>query len=278
MDLIEALKQYRVAADAYRTRSPYSGEGVAAELALYRARYELAQVSSVLGAPFLTALANYELGGGDGKSDRAFACDKAFLTLLEQLQEQHPEKWSLAHTSSPPAVQANKEDPGLTPSSDQAGDLARCAIACPRWQWKTGMTCARLEPDDGQRIVVIGRRMAGVLDPCWSQFPCIAKGDPHRFGVRWIALNRVEVLNRWLPDFADGPTVGGLLTLVREAWNDNRLVAIYCEAANPGQSEGWAVQRADNRLPIAGGDYASEVAALLAALEAAPEHQTREAP
>jgi hypothetical protein len=250
MDLIEALKQYRVAADAYRTRSPYSGEGVAAELALYRARYGLAQVSGFLGAPFLAALANYELGGGDGKSDRAFACDKAFLTLIEQLQKQHPEEWSLAHASSPPTVQANKEDPGLTPSSDQAGDLARRAVACPRWRWLPGARAYYTnEGPDFQRVVADDEG-DGTIEP------------------------GVEAL----PDLDDPATLGCLLRLVREAWDDDRLVAIYCEAANPGQSEGWAVQRADNRLPIAGGDYASEVAALLAALEAAPEHHTREAP
>ena len=72
------------------------------------------------------------------------------------------------------------------------------------------------------------------------------------------------------PDLADPATLGCLLALVREAWGDSRLVAIFCEAANPGQSEGWAVQTADNRLPVAGDDYPSEAEALVAALEAAP--------
>jgi hypothetical protein len=72
-----------------------------------------------------------------------------------------------------------------------------------------------------------------------------------------------------LPDLADAATTGVLLALVREAWGDPRLVAIYCEAANPGQSEGWAVQCADNRLPLAG-EHLTEAEALVAALEAAP--------
>ena len=73
-----------------------------------------------------------------------------------------------------------------------------------------------------------------------------------------------------VPDLSDPATLGGLLALVREAWGDPRLAAIFCEAANAGQSEGWAVQPADNRLPVAGEDYPTEAAALVAALEAAP--------
>jgi hypothetical protein len=73
-----------------------------------------------------------------------------------------------------------------------------------------------------------------------------------------------------LPDLSDPATLGCMLALVREAWDDPRLVAIYCEAWNLGQSEGWAVQCTDNRLPVAGEDYPSEAEALVAALEGAP--------
>jgi hypothetical protein len=80
-----------------------------------------------------------------------------------------------------------------------------------------------------------------------------------------------DALARMVPDLTDPATLGCLLTLVREAWGDPRLVVIYHgEAAYPGQSEGWAVQCADNRLPVAGEDYPSEGEALVAALEAAP--------
>ncbi len=72
-----------------------------------------------------------------------------------------------------------------------------------------------------------------------------------------------------LPDLTDPATLGCLLQLVRDAWGDPRLVAIYCEPAHPGQSEGWAVQSADNRLSVAGENYENEAAALVAALEAA---------
>ena len=73
-----------------------------------------------------------------------------------------------------------------------------------------------------------------------------------------------------LPDLTDPATLGCLLALVREAWGDPRLVAIYCEPAHPGQSEGWAVQRADNRMPVVGEDHATEAEALVAALEVGP--------
>ncbi len=123
-------------------------------------------------------------------------------------------------------------------------DLARRAVACKGWRWMAGMGVRR-----------------------WSNYD-----------VRWH-MNRVSTLAErgtfwlsegWLPDLTDPATLGCLLALVRQAWSDPRLVAIYCEPAHPGQSEGWAVQTADNRLPVAGEDHETEAAALVAALEAAP--------
>lgn len=123
--------------------------------------------------------------------------------------------------------------------------LARRAVACPGWKWMPGMLAiGRHVP--GLRLVEINDGGDALNEPS-------ASGGP-----------------LWLPDLADPATLGCLLALVREKHGDPRLVAIYCEAANPGQSEGWAVQCADNRLPIAGGDYATEAEALVAALECAP--------
>jgi hypothetical protein len=116
-------------------------------------------------------------------------------------------------------------------------DFARRAVACQRWRWVPGM---RWWTDDDH----------GRLDD---------------FQPEYMARPTDA-----LPDLSDAATLGCLLALVREAWGDPRLVAIYCEAAHAGQSEGWAVQTADNRLPVAGEDHETEAAALVAALEAAP--------
>lgn len=133
--------------------------------------------------------------------------------------------------------------PGSGAMTPDLIDLSRRAVTCPRFRWMPGMGVTR-----------------------WSGY----------YGV--AATTRVSVAERdtlwlaegWLPDLSDPATLGTMIALVREAWRDPRLVAIYCEAANPGQSEGWAVQAADNRMPVAGEDYETEAAALVAALEKAP--------
>ena len=121
-------------------------------------------------------------------------------------------------------------------------DLARRAVACKGWRWRPGMRY--LVPRTSPLESIAGR------------VPDLTRGWTRPPGM--------------LSDLTDPATLGCLLALVREAWGDPRLVAIYCEAAHPGQSEGWAVQCADNRLPVAGEDYPSEAEALVAALEAAP--------
>jgi hypothetical protein len=131
-----------------------------------------------------------------------------------------------------------------------AEDLARRAVACKGWRWMPGM-------------LTLPFRESGPDSPvCHPAWRVIYDG---RSGPYANPKN-----NDAPPDLTDPATLGCLLALVREAWGDPRLVAICCEAAHPGQSEGWAVQAADGRLPVAGEDYPSEVAALVAALEAAP--------
>ena len=119
--------------------------------------------------------------------------------------------------------------------------LARRAVACPRWRW-----------------------MPGILAIEWPAPGMGLTRRPMRVDDGWPDVGV------YLPDLADPATLGCLTALVREAWGDPRLVAIYCEAANPGQSEGWAVQCADNRLPVVGEDHATEAEALVAALEVGP--------
>lgn len=127
--------------------------------------------------------------------------------------------------------------------------LSQRLVACKGFRWLSGMLI--LDHGPGVRF-------------CWAD-------DTYLNGVAaeggaWMRVRRGTAL----PDLADPATLGCLLALVREAWANPRLVAIYCEPAHPGQSEGWAVQAADNRLPVAGEDYGSEAEALVAALETAP--------
>ena len=119
-------------------------------------------------------------------------------------------------------------------------DLARRAVAAPKWKWMPGMRSVAYRQAPLEPVV-------------------------HRIGE----LKSTPYPGS-LPDLTDPATLGCLLALVREALGHPRLVAIYCEPAHPGQSEGWAVQAADNRMPVAGEDYATEAEALVAALEAAP--------
>ena len=116
--------------------------------------------------------------------------------------------------------------------------LARRAVACPRWRWMPGMAYE----ERGRKCRVDESYLASARED-WHHGCTLVVDDP--------------------------ATLGCLLALVREAWGDPRLVAIYCEPAHPGQSEGWAVQCADNRLPVAGEDHETEAEALVAALEAA---------
>ena len=67
-----------------------------------------------------------------------------------------------------------------------------------------------------------------------------------------------------LPDLADPATLGCLLALVRDAWNDPDLVT----RKSPQYDErGWTVESSRGFVSIG---QTAEAAALVAALEAAP--------
>ena len=128
---------------------------------------------------------------------------------------------------------------------DTPPSLAKRLVNCRHFRWLPGML---VRYGDGK---------------AWYR---LTDGDGFGMPFKHVPPNPRDA---W-PDLTDPATLGCLLALAREAWGNLRLVAIYCEAANPGQSEGWAVQVADNRLPVPGEDYATEAEALVAALEAAP--------
>lgn len=103
-------------------------------------------------------------------------------------------------------------------------ELAKRAVACKHWRWMPGMLI-----DDGTRLSVpLPDRMLSTLDV--------------------------------MPDLTDPATLGCLLALVREAWNDPHLYV-------GRRIVGWGVCR-----PMHGCAHRrdTEVDALVAALEAAP--------
>lgn len=141
-------------------------------------------------------------------------------------------------------------------------DIARRAVACKHWHWLPGMRAIGKYPNNPVRIHNFGENVQDLDD--------MEAADTF---LRWqqpIIHGDCGYDGPYLPDLSDPATLGCVLALVRDAWGDPRLVAIYCEPAHPGQSEGWAVQAADNRLPVAGGDHAREAEALVIALERAP--------
>lgn len=134
-------------------------------------------------------------------------------------------------------------------------DLARRAVACPRWRWMEGMREAT------------GCR-AGLISPdgmVQASTHRSGKGQP-RAVVHVVDIGGSN--NGWaraLPDLDDPATVGCLLALVREAWGDPLLHVQWSWTWS-----GWYVYGAHPRLPGLLGRHGSEAAALVAALESAP--------
>lgn len=130
-------------------------------------------------------------------------------------------------------------------------DLARRAVACPRWRWLPGMLTTT-----GYLITVADPSgAAGVqADDWWPK----ARGLEQWSGLAPWARGEI------LPDLTDPATVGALLALVREAWGCPHLSVV-------GTSEDWRIDAAGGPVGIRDlHSYPSEAAALVAALEAAP--------
>ena len=130
-------------------------------------------------------------------------------------------------------------------------DLARRAVACKGWQWLPGMLS--LADDEGRRWRLVGRGRrppALVLEDAGNP---IARrhGDAPRRSPR-------PELGELLPDLTDPCTLGGLLSLVREAWSE------WYAAGGSGEPPMRATPGAP--LPSA----RDSAAALVAALGSAP--------
>lgn len=116
-------------------------------------------------------------------------------------------------------------------------ELAKRAVACKHWRWMPGMLIAA--DDDIDRV-------------------CIAWED----GM--LECRDIEIIGDQiadvLPDLDDPATLGCLLALVRQAWDEPTLfVQAYGSI--------WSVCNEDGDLLT---DYSTESLALVAALEAAP--------
>lgn len=120
--------------------------------------------------------------------------------------------------------------------------LARRALDCAGWQWMAGMLALSNERSIWIRVV-----------------------DPP-----------MEKLHDCFPDLSDPATLGCLLTLVREAWNDPTLGLFAARGGRSGRpARVWSFGGSRPRRrgwdkSIASAFFGSEMEALVSALEAAP--------
>ena len=131
-------------------------------------------------------------------------------------------------------------------------ELARRAVACRHWRWMPGMLA---------------------LDSCNEEHP--ARVIDARRSVVYEdndgAIHEGVVSRSDLPDLTDPATLGCLLALVREAWEPHRGSDYIASTMHTGS--GWGVGArygSEGLAAIVLPTYASEAAALVAALEAAP--------
>lgn len=127
-------------------------------------------------------------------------------------------------------------------------ELAKCAVACKGWRWQSGMEAVRR-----------GRVMDVVEHEGETLARALVRDRSSAYMNGSVNLMWTAVTSSWLPDLTDPATVGCLLALVREAHNDPMLFAF--PDAFPDR---WTVVNVDC------GHHATEAAALVAALEAAP--------
>ena len=113
--------------------------------------------------------------------------------------------------------------------------LANRAIACPKWKWLPGMHVICPPKHDGST----------------GFFVRVDRED-------WLASPTD------LPNFYDGCTLGGMLSLVRKAWNDSKA---HVSPVTPGDSWCVTIKHDMGHKWFYG---ATEAEALIAALETAP--------
>ena len=153
--------------------------------------------------------------------------------------------------------------------TDEQIALARRAVACRGWRWMPGMEFhldGAGAMSSGWRVQSVQMRVLDgwahavrtvIAGPC--EFILAPRGNIH---VRFTdgTLSRKPSGTTMLPCIEDPATLGCLLALVREAWEDHTIVA----KADPEEDMWYVV----TRLGAAWSE--TEAASLVAALEAAP--------
>ena len=128
--------------------------------------------------------------------------------------------------------------------------LARRAVACKRWRWMRGMLAIIPAAHEGATGYTVN----------------LTGSDAILMAVEAGAY----------PDLTDPATLGCLLALVREAWNDSTLGVSAARGGRSGRpARAWSLK---GRKPyrkrfinsIASAFFGSETNALVTALEAAP--------
>ncbi len=129
--------------------------------------------------------------------------------------------------------------------NDEMREIAKRAVACHDWRWMPGMLCQPDEDGYAARVLHAGTTLAT---------PQTADSYD-RGGI----ITRGCIREDSLPDLNDPATIGCLLYLVREAWNDPSLAACRNMDERTWQIDPTVTDRTG----------ATEAEALVCALEAA---------
>jgi len=145
-------------------------------------------------------------------------------------------------------------------------ELARRAVACKRWRWMPGMRAiGDLFRREGRVCAIVGECIELALDEREAE-----GDDPYGWHDQVhssIGGIQIDGESRWnhLPDLTDPATLGCLLALVREAWNEPRITILWEE--DVWEEYLWFSVQGIEHGELHGD---SEAEALVAALEAAP--------
>ena len=158
--------------------------------------------------------------------------------------------------------------------------LGRRAVACPRWRWMAGMAVMRkdddtlFDKDSGMSFAISEIRVtAAAFEVCEPKDRFVDVSTLLNDKTRSVGSMFTKHL---VPDLTDAATLGCLLTLVREAWNDPTLGLSAARGGRSGRpARVWAFKGRRPRRrgwdkSIASAFFGSEIGALVSALEAAP--------